>query len=531
MRKNLFRISAGCAALVFFGINGIAQEETEGTDRWKVPCEETVTLTTARNVDAMAFDFDSGDSIEDNLWTRSFKDKLNVEVVTEWVSGEYEIRLNQAIASDDLPDVFVVDSMQMNQLMDRGQLADLTDIYEEWGSDTLKKILGAEEDIVETAMRDGRLYAIPQLYSGYHPEMLWLRKDWMELLGAEAPETVDELEEILRGMKEISGGYSFAVGQDLESLYSLAIAWDAYPGLWLEEESGRLVYGATAQEMKNALAAWQRWYQEGIIKDNFGTLNFEAVKDSIAKGETGAMTYRSAWGWVYGVDEVRNLGVDAYFFPCEIPTVTGKKAVYPRTFKNNGYIVVNKNCKHPEAVLKLIDYYVYILNDAYQEGEMSYDEIVGYTSNNMQHATAPFAVTNSTDDYNRYAMIQEALETGDESGLKTGIAAETYWGIRKWREEKDPSCVGYALQFGGEESGVGIASRIIGEDRVLLSGLWGAMPSEMMRYDSGLNDILLEGFTRIIMGAEEVDYFDTLIAQWYAAGGQRVTDEVNELYR
>ena len=94
--------------------------------------------------------------------------------------------------------------------------------------------------------------------------------------------------------------------------------------------------------------------------------------------------------------------MEACFWPCEIPTVTGKKAVYPRNFKNNGYIVVNRNCKNPEAVIKIIDYYVYILNDAYQDGTMSYDEIVQYTQNNMQHATAPFTVTNSTSDYERY---------------------------------------------------------------------------------------------------------------------------------
>ena len=499
------------------------------TPKWKEPYDTPVTITTVRGTGAVAFHFDPGDSISDNLWTRSFQNVLNVTVKTDWVSSDYDIKLNLAMAAGKLPDVFVVNTEQLKRLENAGMLADLTDVYEEWASDRLKSILGAEEAVLETATVDDRLYAIPQLSSGYHPELLWLRSDWMEELKKENPKTVDELEEILLGMKELSGNYSFAVGEDLDSLYHLAIAWDAYPGFWQRQEDGTLVYGSVTDQMKEALCDWQRWYQEGIFRKDFANLNNDAVSKDISDGKAGAMTFRSAWGWVYGLDEVKSQGADACFWPCEIPTVTGKKAVYPRNFKNNGYIVVNRNCKNPEAVIKIIDYYVYILNDAYQDGTMSYDEIVQYTQNNMQHATAPFTVTNSTSDYERYEMIQQALETGDESVLKTGGAAEVYHGIKRWNEQKDLSCVGYAVQFDGTKSGVGIADQIIKEDRVVLSGLWGEQPQELIEYGDTLDDILREGFIRIIMGESDISYFDTLVQEWYEAGGEIVTEAVNRM--
>ncbi len=497
--------------------------------KWKEPYDTPVTLTTVRGTGSVAFHFDPGDSISDNLWTRSFQNVLNVTVKTDWVSSDYDIKLNLAMAAGKLPDVFVVNTEQLKRLENAGMLTDLTDVYETWGSDRLKSILGAEEAVLETATVDDRLYAIPQLSSGYHPGLLWLRSDWMEELKKENPKTVDELEEILLGMKELSGNYSFAVGEDLDSLYHLAIAWDAYPGFWQRQEDGTLVYGSVTNQMKEALFDWQRWYQEGIFRKDFANLNNDAVSKDISDGKAGAMTFRSAWGWVYGIDEVKSQGADACFWPCEIPTVTGKKAVYPRNFKNNGYIVVNRNCKNPEAVIKLIDYYVYILNDAYQDGTMSYDEIVQYTQNNMQHATAPFTVTNSTSDYERYEMIQQALETGDESVLKTGGAAEVYHGIKRWNEQKDLSCVGYAVQFDGEKSGVGIADQIIKEGRVVLSGLWGEEPQELIEYGDTLDDILREGFIRIIMGESDISYFDTLVQEWYEAGGEIVTEAVNRM--
>lgn len=517
------------AGLILTGALSTKVLAEEADPKWKEPYDTPVTITTVRGTGAVAFHFDPGDSISDNLWTRSFQNVLNVTVKTDWVSSDYDIKLNLAMAAGKLPDVFVVNTEQLKRLENAGMLADLTDVYETWGSDRLKSILSAEEAVLETATVDDRLYAIPQLSSGYHPELLWLRSDWMEELKKENPKTVDELEEILLGMKELSGNYSFAVGEDLDSLYHLAVAWDAYPGFWQRQEDGTLVYGSVIDQMKEALCDWQRWYQEGIFRKDFANLNNDAVSKDISDGKAGAMTFRSAWGWVYGLDEVKSQGVEACFWPCEIPTVTGKKAVYPRNFKNNGYIVVNRNCKNPEAVIKIIDYYVYILNDAYQDGTMSYDEIVQYTQNNMQHATAPFTVTNSTSDYERYEMIQQALETGDESVLKTGDAAEVYHGIKRWNEQKDLSCVGYAVQFDGTKSGVGIADQIIKEDRVVLSGLWGEQPQELIEYGDTLDDILREGFIRIIMGESDISYFDTLVQEWYEAGGEIVTEAVNRM--
>ena len=525
--NSIAKIVAAGMCLTCVLSTSVQAEDT--TPKWKEPYDTPVTITTVRGTGAVAFHFDPGDSISDNLWTRSFQNVLNVTVKTDWVSSDYDIKLNLAMAAGKLPDVFVVNTEQLKRLENAGMLADLTDVYETWGSDRLKSILGAEEAVLETATVDDRLYAIPQLSSGYHPELLWLRSDWMEELKKENPKTVDELEEILLGMKELSGSYSFAVGEDLDSLYHLAIAWDAYPGFWQRQEDGTLVYGSVTDQMKQALFAWQKWYQEGIFRKDFANLNDDAVSKDISDGKTGAMTFRSAWGWVYGLDEVKSQGVDACFWPCEIPTVTGKKAIYPRNFKNNGYIVVNRNCKNPEAVIKLIDYYVYILNDAYQDGTMSYDQIVEYTKNNMQHATAPFTVTNSTSDYERYQMIHQALQTGDESVLKTGGAAEVYYGIKRWNEQKDPACVAYAVQFDGEKSGVGIADQIIKEGRVVLSGLWGERPQELIEYGDTLDDILREGFIRIIMGESDISYFDTLVQQWYDAGGALVTEAVNQM--
>lgn len=52
----------------------------------------------------------------------------------------------------------------------------------------------------------------------------------------------------------------------------------------------------------------------------------------------------------------------------------------------------------------------------------------------------------------------------------------------------------------------------------------------MINSGTTLEDILTEGFTKIIIGDQPIDYFDTVVDNWKAAGGEQVTLEMNEIY-
>ncbi|HBA63400.1 MAG TPA: hypothetical protein DCZ20_06055 [Lachnospiraceae bacterium] len=525
-RKLVTVLLAGSMVLTAMGNIAYASEGT-GED-WMTPYDETVTLSTVR--EAVAYEFPEGEDLTNSVWTKAYKDVLNVEVVTDWTSDEYDTKLNLAIASGDLPDVFVADDVQLKQLQEAGMIMDLTEVYEEYASDTLKGLMEAEPSVFATAKVDDKIYAIPRLSGGFHPSLLWLRNDWLEETGLEVPATIEELEAVLTAMKDISGNYALAIDQTLSGLYSLAAAWGVYPEIWVKGEDGNLVYGATVPEMKEALAIWNKWYDAGILKSDFATMNEDAVKQDVVSGKAGAMMYPSWQGWTFGIDEVKQQGTDALFLAHELPTADGKAAVYPRQFSNDDYIVVNKNCENPDAVLKLIDYYVYIQADAYTNGDMTAEEVEVFNANNMQHTTRPFSVTNTLEDINRYEMVKEARETGDESVLKISSAVECYNATMKWLNEQDPDYVAYATQFGMEGSAMEKNYAITNDNRIQNDALWGSAPQELLDYGSTLDDILLEGFTKIIMGAEDVDYFDTLIEQWYVAGGQTATDAVNARY-
>ena len=62
-----------------------------------------------------------------------------------------------------------------------------------------------------------------------------------------------------------------------------------------------------------------------------------------------------------------------------------------------------------------------------------------------------------------------------------------------------------------------------------ISAIYGTLPSNAM-YATECNKILNEGYIAIITGEQPLDYFDTMVEQWYNAGGTVLTEEANELY-
>ena len=62
------------------------------------------------------------------------------------------------------------------------------------------------------------------------------------------------------------------------------------------------------------------------------------------------------------------------------------------------------------------------------------------------------------------------------------------------------------------------------------NAVWGISVPTVLEQGDLMESILNEGFTKIILGEEELDYFDILVEQWKDAGGAQATTEANEMY-
>lgn len=493
------------------------------------PYEDTVTISTVLPENA-GIQFAEGDSYDDNPWYRAYEERFNIDVVNDWVSNDYTTKLNLTIADKSIPDVFCVDAQQLRQLKEADMIWDLTDIFDKYASDLLKGYMEQESDTFETGKLDGKLYGIPQLSYGIidQPNQIWIRKDWKEKLNLADPKSMDDVLEIAKAFQKEYGGYGLTEDQNLDCFKILAPAWGANPGIWIEGENGKLAYGSVQSEMKEALQAYAQWYKEGIIDPEFTTKDLEKMLQGEISSSVGVSPYYQYWGYDPGPNVVQNLGPDAIFEPYEIPSANGGEVKASVTFANYGYIVVSKGCKNPEAVLKLLNFYAHVMDEGDEEDADFINELFENAYTNIPYA---LRVINPNTDYNQFVKVSGALEKGlDEDPAAMGKDGVKYSNSVDFIKEGASTGVGDYLQQGGPKAAYRISKEIIDNEQYIKDAMWGPATETLLSAGSTLDDILTEGFTKIIVGEESIDYFDTLVDNWAKAGGTKATEEINETY-
>ena len=501
-------------------------------DIW-APYSETVVITTMGEENS-GTEFQNGDDYGNNPWYRAYKERFNIDLQNKWISNDYSTKLNLAIADRDIADVFYVDSARLKTLYDAGMIMSLDEVFDHYASDTLKQYREDYADTWETGCFDGQLYGMPQMSYGIIDQFqyVWIRQDWMQECGFEAPETMDDVITIATTFAQKYGGYALPECQTLENFYRLALSWGAHPGIWVEQADGTLGYGTVQPEMKEALAQYAEWYKEGIVNPNFSTLNWDKMMQGMINGECGVIPFAQWFGYNPLPDLIKNQGPDAVFYPYEIPTQDGSPIMGSVSFNNNGYVVISKDCQNPEAVMKIVNFYIYTVNDAVGVETNEYlSELHSFNYPNVVRGTR---IINPMNDYNQYLQVKDAYdrylagEEVDTAALGTNLSK--YESCVKWTESQDPNGVGDWLQQGNDRSAYGIAKKYVDEEQYVKDAKWGPDTPTLQAAGSTLNDILIEGFTKIIIGEKPIDYFDEIVQQWLTAGGAQATAEINETY-
>lgn len=504
-------------------------ETTEEVDIWAA-YPETVTLTTALNGASGEVGFKEGEDWQNNPWHTAWKENFNIEVENMWAvetTSDYNTKINLSIADNDLPDVFYVGSVTtLQQLIDAGIAMDITEVFDTYASDTVKGYMAALPAVSETAYKDGRMYAVPQMTYGIidQPYQMWIRKDWKEEQNVEAPKTYEEFVELLQLFKD---KYGAVLGEtsSLSYMKKMAPAWGAYPTTWIRTENG-VEYGGIQPEMKDVLSAYKKLYDDGLLFNEFMVSDSSKSIDMCASGQIGVIP-QVCWFNYYFASTLEINGPESYFEAYALPTATDEPMQYPISFSNNGYTVINSQCKNPEAAIKLINYFPKVIFEGDEEPEL-------YAELNRVNpiVVGTFRIFDPECDYKQFVDISEALTTGDASKLVGLGTIQKYENCLKWVADKDTAGLSAYFQVGDPEvSGYAVSKKILDDGDYFFDVKWGVTPESMQNAGSTLDDILLQGYTKIIVGEEPLEYFDELVASWKAAGGDQVTKEMNELYQ
>ena len=297
-------LAAGMLAAGMGGNSALASEETDLSSLtfgsgWKIDTTKDYSgsqykrfdgLEFTRAVNTSGFDLPEGMTIDDNdrVWMFELKTGLTPKTVWSANGDAYTQKLNACIASGEIPDLMYVDMNQYYSLIKSGLIADLTDELLEGNHPGIQALYEmGDNKALETLKVDGRIYGIPHVYMNFDGSpLVWIRQDWMEELGLEAPQTYADLEKIAQAFME-----SDLDGNGKEDTYGIPIlpsftadyggsgnvcdlflnVGGAAPGIWQKQEDGTVIYGSLMDGAKDALTLLNDWYQKGIIPSDFAT--------------------------------------------------------------------------------------------------------------------------------------------------------------------------------------------------------------------------------------------------------------------
>lgn len=507
-----------------------AWEKAETTPYGVYP--ELVTYTLGQMNGANNSNLPEGDTYEDNAYTRYLRKMLNIQNDNVYMESEdrYSEFVNIIVKDQTLPDVMVVsDRETLKELVENDLVEDLTDAFEKCTSPRIKEMYESYGgELLEAGKFDGKLMAVPETVIDHGPNLLWLRKDWMDELGLKEPETLEDAYEIIEafvknrmGTEEGEEPVGLACDTNLvgttSSSYSVDTIFDSFhasPQRWICKD-GEIMYGSLTEETKNALSGLHDLYKRGILDKNFALRAPNNIRDLVAEGKCGA--FFDLW-WtpnnplMDAVERDKTADWEPYYL--QEPS---DQEIYA-SLRNNKYVVVRKGYEHPEIVMKIIsvlfDYTRYEADDA--------EEVNDYFALNVDPTARPLVIN---VDYNEATYqvtknIRAALEGTYEVKDLTAIEASYYQACKNYLEKEDYTAEDWAA-YKSRLSAVGLL--VDGEYtpavHPYMDDTDGVIPQSLKQLEK-------DAFIKIIMGEEPVSYFDVFVQQWYQQGGKELEEQV-----
>ncbi len=249
-----------------------------------------------------------------------------------------------------------------------GVLIPLNDLIDK-NAPNIKKFLEGREDVKKyMTAPDGNIYFIPFIPDGDASEGWFIRQDWLDKLNLKTPETVQELYTVLKAFREQDPNGNGK--QDEVPYFNRDASANSESGIndllcfWngLEKNfqiiDGRVVYGPTRPEFKEAMQELSKWYAEGLIDNEIYTRGNNA-RDYLLGNDLGGMTHDWFASTADYNNKLKEQIPEMNFVPFAPPAgLDGVKREMARRDRVSecGWGISSQN-KDPETAIRWMDYW------------------------------------------------------------------------------------------------------------------------------------------------------------------------------
>lgn len=496
------------------------------------------------------FGFSNGDDSTHNPWSELYaENNILTEVLYEVDSSQRDTKLSTSIMSGNYPDVFAISPNEYERYVDSGAITEISELLDTYATPELLEYLNVDGGLVMDALTtDGKLYGLPRMGNAYdNANVMFVRQDWLDNLGLEMPETMEELKEVAHAFT-----YADPDGNGKDDTYGLALdgvdvltttigtmsavfeGFGAYPkSLSFVEHDGEIVWGGSLrEEMKAALTFLQEMYADGSITRDFITMDGNSIFEEGGAGRCGIF-FGPMWAAMTSSNGTLSQSRDAMFSAAPIPDGTGKgegKAYLSESYES--IFVVSSQCEHPEVLVKLMNLSVQKL--CHPESAEEFNRYYGTVGTYSVWKVCLTPSLEPLKNYDNYKKERAALESGDTSELNMEQLSD-YENQKYYLEQLEAgdydiedatflSGASLYTVFGNPKGSYAALDSLIQTDGFTYSAYNTLPTAKMSEVEATLDKLTKETIIKIVVG-DSVDAYDTFLTSWYGLGGEEITQE------
>jgi putative aldouronate transport system substrate-binding protein len=308
-------------------------------------------------------------SLDDNIVYQELEKITGIKInfITP-AAGQENEAFNLMIASGEYPDLINHRSYKGGglQLVAEGVYLKLNDLIAEHAPN-YTAVMALSPDIGrQTKEDDGTIWSFRSIQIADEPSWAGpvIRQDYLDDLGLQMPETMEEWHSVLTAFKE-SGEIETPMLLPLGRFYAADVFTGTYgssTGEFLNKD-GTIVYGPIEPGFKEFLTLMNQWYNEGLIDKDFATRDDKSIDAQITSGKAGACA-TSFYGSFASYD-LAGKATDPNFnlVPAPYPVINKGDDVSEvlhvgnKNWNNKGCdLAISTACQNVEAAVKWIDY-------------------------------------------------------------------------------------------------------------------------------------------------------------------------------
>lgn len=355
-------------------------------------------------------------------------------------------QFNLLIASGDYPDIIEYNWVKdyaggPEKAISDGVIIELNDLLASHGKNLTAYLKENKEADKMVKTDSGKYYVFPFLRGErwlctYQGPIL--RKDWLDDLKLEVPETIDEYTKVLKAFKEQKGSTAPLTLQGV-GILKTAPAFSGPYGVISDffVENGKVKYGPAEPGYKAYMETLKSWYEQGLLDADFASLDGKGYNAKITGSVSGA-TLGAAGGVIGSLTPMlKEKEPNAVLVAGPYPTLKkGEKAKIGQ--KENLYVGVSSaaittKCKEKEIAARWLDY------GYSKEGQMLYNFGIENVSYKMENGYPKYTdlIMKNPENISMYNIANRYFKTNSGTYVQDRREYEQILTLPEQREAID----------------------------------------------------------------------------------------------